>query len=181
MFDIYNPIDLMRYPTEVNENISPEKMLERAVKNTLYGCCTYAVGFVIVLLLCIFLGSCTTIRTVTVERITHDTLNVTQHQRDSIYLHDSIYVRERTKGDTVFLDVIRWRTEYRDRWLHDSIFATRVDSIPVPYPVEKPVPRPLSWFQQMQIWLGRMVLVALAVLAGWFILHWWLRLKKITK
>lgn len=40
---------------------------------------------------------------------------------------------------------------------------------------------PLTWWQQMQLWLGRLVLVALAVLAAWFILKkktWWLRLLK---
>ena len=45
----------------------------------------------------------------------------------------------------------------------------------------KEVPKPLSWWQQMQLWLGRLVLVALAVLAAWFILKkktWWLRLLK---
>lgn len=46
---------------------------------------------------------------------------------------------------------------------------------------EVPVEKPLSWLQQMQIWLGRLVLVALAVLAAWWLLKkrtWWLRLIK---
>ena len=42
----------------------------------------------------------------------------------------------------------------------------------------KEVAKPLNWWQQMQIWLGRLVLVALAVLTGiWLIKKraWWLR------
>jgi len=45
----------------------------------------------------------------------------------------------------------------------------------------KEVPKPLSWWQQMQLWLGRLVLVALAVCAGWWIVKkrtWWLALLK---
>lgn len=135
--------------------------------------------FIIAILLCALFGSCTTPKVVTIERTTHDTLTVTRQQRDSIFLRDSIYVREHTQGDTVFLEVNRWHTQYRDRWHHDSIYATRVDSIPVPYPVEKPVPQPLTTWQQLQLWLGRLVLLALALAAAVFILRWWLRVKKV--
>lgn len=148
------------------------------LKTMLRGFLTFLAVVPLLAIMSLFTG-CTTPKVVTVERVTHDTLRITQLQHDSILRHDSIFVREHTSGDTVFLEVTRWHTQYRDRWQHDSIYATRVNSIPVPYPVEKPVPRPLSWFQQMQLWLGRLVLVAIAVLAGWFILRWWLRLKKV--
>lgn len=45
--------------------------------------------------------------------------------------------------------------------------------------VIKEVPKPLSWFQQTQIWLGRMVLLALLVAAAVWIMKkkaWWLSL-----
>ena len=45
--------------------------------------------------------------------------------------------------------------------------------------IEKPVEKKLSRFQQMQIWLGRLVLLVFAVLAGWWIMKkrmWWLAL-----
>lgn len=45
----------------------------------------------------------------------------------------------------------------------------------------KEVPKPLSWWQQLQMWMGRLVLVALAVCAGWWIVKkrtWWLALLK---
>lgn len=43
----------------------------------------------------------------------------------------------------------------------------------------KEVAKPLNWWQQMQIWLGRLVLVLLAVLTGIWLVRkraWWLRL-----
>ena len=127
----------------------------------------------------ILLGSCAAPKATVVERVTHDTVQVTRLHRDSIFRHDSIYIREHTVGDTVYLEVTRWHTQYRDRWHHDSIYLSRRDSIPVPYPVEKRVPTQLSSWQQVQLWLGRLVLVALAVLAAWWLIRkkaWWLAL-----
>lgn len=43
----------------------------------------------------------------------------------------------------------------------------------------KEVAKPLNWWQQMQIWFGRLVLVALAVCAAWFIVKWKFKIKKI--
>ena len=48
------------------------------------------------------------------------------HTHDTLVLHDSIYVREVLKGDTLYLT----RIEYRDRWrtqiVHDTIQYTQV-------------------------------------------------------
>ena len=47
--------------------------------------------------------------------------------------------------------------------------------------IEKQVAKPLSWWQQMQMWLGRVVLVAIAAMAGIWIVRkktWWLGLFK---
>lgn len=43
----------------------------------------------------------------------------------------------------------------------------------------KEVPPRLNWFQQLQLWLGRLVLLTLAIAAAVFILRWWLRVKKV--
>ncbi len=56
--------------------------------------------------------------------------------RDSIYVHDSIYIHE--KGDTVFVD--RWHNKYVDRFLHDTVYNSVMDSVPVTVYVDKPVP-----------------------------------------
>ena len=86
--------------------------------------------------------------------------------RDSIYLRDSIFVKER--GDTVFLE--RYRYLYRDKIVRDSIFTT--DTIRVPYPIEKikEVKKPLSGWQNFQVWCGRIALVSFLFIIIYFVL-----------
>ena len=73
--------------------------------------------------------------------------------RDSIYVLDSIMVKE--DGDTVWLE--RWRTVYRDRLLRDTVLKT--DTIPTPYPVEKS----LTWWEQAKVDYGGAAFLGLAV------------------
>ena len=96
-----------------------------------------------VVLFCI--SSCTTTKYVPVVEYHTDTLIQKMTQRDSIYLHDSTIVRE--KGDTVLIE--RWHTRYRDRDVHDTVYQSRIDSVPAPYPVTEYVERKrskLDWF-----------------------------------
>lgn len=83
-------------------------------------------------------------KAVTVEKVRTDTKYVTQLQRDSIHIHDSIFVNQWQKGDTVFQVRDRWHAMWRDRLLHDTIYMSIVDSVPVPYPVEKIVEKPVT-------------------------------------
>lgn len=46
--------------------------------------------------------------------------------------------------------------------------------------VTKEVAKPFNWFQQLQLWLGRLVLVALAVCAAWLIIKWKFRIRKVV-
>ena len=101
-------------------------------------------------------SSCTTMRYVPIEHHTTDTLRITQLQRDSIWLHDSIHVTER--GDTIRIE--RWHTKYIEREVHDTLYQSVRDSIPVPYEVIKEVPAKLSSLQT-----GLMVSGLFAILA----------------
>lgn len=80
--------------------------------------------------------------------------------KDSIYLHDSVFVQK--KGDTLFLE--RYKYLYKNKYIRDSIFLN--DTIRVPYPVAvvKEVKAPLTFWQMFQIWSGR-VLLGLILLA----------------
>ena len=98
--------------------------------------------------------SCTTTRYVPVVEHHTDTLRLSRNILDSIYVHDSIHVRE--KGDTVLVE--RWHTRYREKLAHDTIYKSRVDSIPAPYPVEKKVEKELTWWQQTRLHLANIVL-----------------------
>ena len=86
--------------------------------------------------------------------------------RDSIYLRDSIFVKE--KGDTLIVEKFSYL--YRDKILRDSIFQT--DTIRVPYPVEvvKAVKAPLSGWQNFQVWCGRIALVIMLLVIIYFVL-----------
>ena len=60
-------------------------------------------------------------------------------------MHDSIFVREVMRGDTVYLT----RTEYRDRWrtrlVHDTVRHTEYVDRVVEKPPERYVPKFYKW------------------------------------
>ncbi len=120
-----------------------------------------------ILLLC-FCSSCKTPQYIPVETTRTEYKDI--YLRDSIYFRDSVFLA--VKGDTVFLE--KYRYLYRDKIVKDSIFKT--DTIRVPYPVEviKEVKKPLSSWQNFQVWCGRIALL-LATLA---IVYFVLKLKK---
>ena len=120
---------------------------------------------------CITFAACKHVEYVTVEKVRTDTLRTTNHTRDSIYLHDSIYMHEYMQGDTVFVVRDRWKTQYVDRLRRDTIYRSRVDSIPVLCPVEvvKEVAKPLSWWQQLRMLAGDVTLLLLAIAVAWYI------------
>ena len=121
--------------------------------------------WMIIMVCCILMG-CRTTRTVTVEKVRTDTLMVLKHTHDSIYMHDSVIVSE--KGDTVKIE--RWHTRYIEREKHDTIFQATHDTIPKPYPVEKLVAAPLTWWQQTRLYLANILLWFVGIVGiGWFV------------
>lgn len=137
---------------------------EEAERKGCIGPILFVLAFWALLFLCILFGSCKSVRYVTVP-VTHiDTLIIAKQQRDSIYLKDSTHVSEQQRGDTIFLKITKWRTEYRDRMVHDTIYQATHDTIPQPYPVEVKVEKPLSWWQKTRIHCGEALLVILGVL-----------------
>lgn len=116
-------------------------------------------NFCLIILVAVLMAGCKTKeRVVTVEKVRNDTTYITKHQRDSVWLHDSIHVTE--KGDTIKIE--KWHTKYVEKATHDTLYQHKTDSVPVPYPVEKLVERELSWWQQTRMHLGE----ALLALAG---------------
>lgn len=106
-----------------------------------------------------------------VETVRTDSLYLTVHERDSIHIKDSIYIRE--KGDTVFVE--RWRTQYSDRVRTDTLYVDRVREVQVPYPVEKE----LTWWQKVKINFGDFSLGIIFVLL--FIIIWMIKKKGGSK
>ena len=137
------------------------------------GCLSQVIMFIVGFLLAVLLlGSCTTTRTVIVPEVHTDTLMVTQHSRDSIYVHDSVWVNQWQAGDTIYRERTKWRTQYIERLSHDTIYRARVDSIPAPYPVIKEVPADLSWWQTFRLHLGDIALALLAITILLMVAKW---------
>lgn len=92
--------------------------------------------FMIVLIVLTGLMGCAVkyvpVETVKVEKVT---------EHDSIFQetvkHDSVLVDKR--GDTVFVE--KWHTLYKDRWRDRWRDSVRVDSVQVPFPVERELSR----------------------------------------
>jgi hypothetical protein len=108
---------------------------------------------------------------VEVERVRVDTTYITKWQKDSVWLHDSIYVTER--GDTVKIE--RWHTKYVEKQVHDTTYVATHDTIPQPYPIEtiKMVEKELSWWQKLRLWIGNIGLLAILGAVGWFGVRLW--------
>jgi hypothetical protein len=123
----------------------------------------------IIIAMVLVLSGCKT-RTVvvTVPKVRTDTLIITKSQRDSIWLHDSIHVSEKTENDTVWLEVKKWHTKYIETRTHDTIYIATHDTIAQPYPVEviKEVERDLSWWQKTKMWVGG---IAMLLLLAWLV------------
>ena len=104
-----------------------------------------------------------------VQTETHtDSIYLTKVQRDSIWLHDSIHVEAR--NDTVRVD--RWHTKYVERQLHDTLYLSKRDTIPVPYEVVKEVPAKVSKMERAFMWIGILSIMAITLLAGrWLSKH----------
>ena len=123
-----------------------------------------ALAAIIALLIALFFGSCRSVRVIEKEVIKTDTVLTTKIQIDSIYVNDSIYIRELIQGDTVRITTDRWHTRWRDRILYDSIYIAQRDTVRVTD--IKEVPRKLSGWQWFQIWAGRLALLAIMAAAG---------------
>lgn len=75
---------------------------------------------------------------------------------DSIYMHDSVF--SFAKGDTVFVNRLSYK--YRDRYVFhtDSLNYVKIDSVRVPYPIE----RELTKWQKVKQETGGYVIAILS-------------------
>ena len=81
------------------------------------------------LLSVVLLVGCTTTRYMPVPSVSVDSVYVDRFHRDSVYLHDSVFVNQYSKGDTVFVDKVVTKYKYKDRWRYDTVAVVRADSV----------------------------------------------------
>lgn len=85
------------------------------------------------------LMSCSTPKTVYVQ-VPGETKTeyIVQTRVDSLVMHDSVYIKEVQKGDTVY--ITKSEVKYRDKMVIRTDTLERIDTIPAPYPVPEPYP-----------------------------------------
>lgn len=114
------------------------------------------------LLLCMTVICSCSPRIVEHIRVQRDTTYIERVQVDSLYIRDSVFIRE--KGDTVF----QYRERIRDRYrfIHDTTFIHRTDTLTVEK--ERLVEKQLSRWQSFSMTFGRfaMIVFALALAAA---------------
>ena len=145
------------------DNFDRQEALKRVMK--------FLIVWLAFLIAISLLASCRQVEYVTVEKVRNDTTYITKWQRDSVWLHDSIHIRER--GDTVMIE--RWHTQWRDRLRVDTIYQSTHDTIPQPYPIEtiKMVEKELSWWQRLRLWIGNIILIAILGVIGYYGVKLW--------
>lgn len=100
-----------------------------------------------------------------VETVRVETERVVDIQRDSIYVLDSIYVRE--AHDTVY--ITKWRTEYKEALRVDTFLVERIDTLNTIVEVEKKLTRMESL--KMDIGAGVLYAVPILLAVGLYILY----------
>ena len=123
--------------------------------------------FIAIILLASAICSCRSVKYVPVESVRQDTVYVNRLQRDSVYVADSVFVRE--KGDTVQIVRTRYIDRFRNR--ADTLRMISTDTIRVPYPVEKELTR----WQRIKLDAGGIaigvVAAALLSIVVWLVLR----------
>ena len=109
---------------------------------------------------------CCGCRTVTeyvpIETVRSDTVYVNRIAVDSVLVRDSVYIHER--GDTVTEYRCHYIYRYKDRV--DTLYLSKVDTVGVPYPVE----RELTKWQSVKVdyggWAITLVFVFILIVFG---------------
>lgn len=105
--------------------------------------------------------SCRT-KYVPMETVKIDTIYINKLQRDSIYMYDSVFVKD--KGDTVFVE--KYKYLYRDKLVRDTLYINRTDSIQTPYPVEKELTKWQQFRMDFGVWAIGIVIITILVVVG---------------
>lgn len=111
--------------------------------------------------------SCRSIQYVPVESVKTEIQYKDRLHRDSIHVLDSVFLQ--VKGDTVFRD--RYRIVYKDKQIRDTAYIHKVDSVWVPYPVEKDLTRWQSIKIELGGWAFGMILALLFIIIGNIVYH----------
>lgn len=122
----------------------------------------WLIYIIILLTLAIWFSSCRSIRHIPIETVKHDSIYISKILHDSIYQRDSIYVDR--KGDTVLIYKDRYVYKYKN--LVDTFYIHKVDSVQVPYPVERRLSRWQSIKMELGGWAFGFVITFILIIIG---------------
>lgn len=127
----------------------------------------YLILFLIMYLFC----ECRT-EYIPIESVRYDSIMIEELMRDSVFVRDSVYLKE--TGDTNY--------KYKDRFVYvyknrvDTFFAEKIREIEVPVPVE----RKLTWWERVKLNYAEWVIAVLVAIDLVYALRQWLA-RKIRK
>ena len=94
--------------------------------------------------ICLLCAGCSP-RVVETVVVRTDTLIQTKVKNASVVMRDSVYVHEWQKGDTVYMEKVKWMERWRDRLLTDTLYISKRDTVAVKDVVVKEVAKPMGW------------------------------------
>lgn len=118
-----------------------------------------------ILLLLLILCGCRT-EFVPLDVVRYDSVMIEKLMRDSVYVRDSVYLKE--KGDTVF--------KYKDRFVYvyknrvDTFFAEKIREVEVPVLVE----RKLNWWERVKLEYAEWIIGVMVAIVLIYALRQWL-------
>lgn len=122
------------------------------------------IGGFVTLVAVLLLASCKQVEYIHTH--TNDTIYRENVKIDSVMLTDSVFLRVHTKGDTVYSEKVK--VVYRDRYkyVYDTTYISRVDTIRIPIPIEH---KPMIWERitdRFTVLIGAIIIVGFLL---WFI------------
>ena len=120
--------------------------------------------YIFIILLTPAICSCRSIQYVPVESVKIDSVYLSKVMRDSIYVQDSVLI---IKGDTIKEYRYKYIYKYKDRI--DTVYSEKVDSIRVPYPVEKQLTKWQKFKQEVGGFAIAAIIVLILVIVGQFV------------
>lgn len=116
------------------------------------------------LILAVCFTSCRTqyipVESVRTEYKTRDSIRI-----DSIYQRDSIYTL--IKGDTVYQ--YRYKYLYKYQYLNRTDTVIKIDSVQIPYPVEKQLTKWQSMKMELGGWAFGIIVVFMSFIVSWLV------------
>lgn len=148
--------------------------MDRFIKALMYSALLFFLYLTLAIVACFMMAGCYAVRYVPVESVSHDSVFVSRVDRDSIYVHDSIYIEVFSKADTIYQTKYVQKVVYCDVMRIDTMVVERVDTIRLPYPVE----RNLSKWEKIKLDFGGMSLGGIGIFVLSAVTIWLLRRKR---